>query len=92
MRFKDAKLQEMEDAKAEEDRLSRTVVHRLSASQSGEPRFSAPSHDECKAFKAALQRRRLFVKIREAKGAEKILQLHYDAVTGIMGALENISA
>ena len=27
-----------------------------------------------------------------AKGAEKILQLHYDAVTGIMGALENISA
>ena len=38
MRFKDAKLQEMEDAKAEEDRLSRTVVHRLSASQNGEPR------------------------------------------------------
>ena len=27
-----------------------------------------------------------------AKGAEKLLQLHYDAVTGIMGALENISA
>ena len=41
--------------------------------QSGVPRFAAPSHDACKAFKTGLQRPHgLFVKIRETKGAEKM--------------------
>jgi hypothetical protein len=40
--------------------------------QSGTPRYTAPSHDACKAFKTCLQAEGLFVKIRETKGAEKM--------------------
>ena len=47
---------------------------RVRSAQSGEPRFAAPSHEACKAFKLALQQppHSLFVKIRETKGAEKM--------------------
>ena len=40
--------------------------------QSGTPRYSAPSADACKAFKAELVAARLFVKIRWTKGADKM--------------------
>ena len=40
--------------------------------QSGIPKFAAPTHASCKAFKTALQQKGLFTKIRVEKGAEKM--------------------
>jgi len=51
--------------------------------QSGpQPRYTTPSHADCKRFKEELVDAKLFVKIREAKGAEKM------AACGQLGNIE----